>query len=149
MLHYIMKNLSPEVWLHHFWFFLYTVAHSYPDFPNVVTKRKYYDFIQNLPLYCPHTEIQKRFIAVLDAFPVTPYLDSKDSFTYWVHFINNKIDYGLGLEEHTYLDHLDKYYNEYLPKSYTFSEKLGIQKTHIVLGFIAICACFILVGTTK
>lgn len=141
------QTLSPDVWFPHFWFFLYTVAHTYPEFPNPVTKRKYYDFIQNLPLYCPHPEIQKQFIRVLDSFPVTPYLDDRDSFTYWVHFINNKIDHGVGLEEHTYLDHLDKYYNEYLPKSYTFSEKLGVRKSHIVLGFIAICACFILFGT--
>ena len=142
-----MKKLSPDVWFPHFWFFLYTVAHTYPDFPTAVTKRKYYDFIQNLPLYCPDEYIQNRFIHVLDSFPVTPYLDNKDSFTYWVHFINNKIDYELGLEEHTYLEHLDKYYDEYLPKSYSLSERLGIQKRHIILGVIAVCAVFILIGT--
>lgn len=142
-----MKNLSPDVWFHHFWFFLYSVAHTYPEHPNIVTKRKYYDFIQNIPLYCPHTEIQKKFIRVLDSFPVTPYLDRKDSFTYWVHFINNKIDYELGLEEHTYLEHLDKYYNEYLPTSYSLSQRLRLKKSHIVLGIIAVCAFLILIGT--
>ena len=142
-----MKNLSPEIWFPPFWFFLYTVAHTYPEHPNAVTKRKYYDFIQNLPLHCPHVEIQKKFIHVLDSFPVTPYLDHKDSFTYWVHFINNKIDFEMGLEEHTYLEHLDKYYNAYLPPSYSLSQKLGIQKNHIILCVIAVCASIILLGT--
>jgi hypothetical protein len=142
-----MKDLNPDIWFPHIWFFLYTVAHSYPEFPNAVTKRKYYDFILNFPLYIPHQEMRKIFIRTLDAFPVTPYLDNKDSFTYWVHFINNKVDYELGKEEHNYLEHLDNYYNHYLPQSYSLSQKLGIQKKHIVLGFIAICAVFILMAT--
>lgn len=142
-----MKNLSPDIWLQHFWFFLYSAAHTYPDFPNAVTKRKYYDFVQNLPLYCPHAKVQSEFIRVLDSFPVTPYLDNKDSFTYWVHFINNKIDRVLGLEEHTYLEHLDTYYDAYLPPIYTLSKRLGIQKKNITLCFIALCAAIILMGT--
>ena len=77
-----MKDLDPDVWLPHFWFFLYTVAHSYPVFPNKITKRKYYDFIQNLPLYIPHEGVRKHFIQVLDYFPVTPYLDNQDSDVY-------------------------------------------------------------------
>ena len=142
-----MKNLSPDVWLRPFWFFLYSVAHTYPEHPNAVTRRKYYDFVQNLPLYCPDSGIQAKFIRLLDAFPVTPYLQNTDSFTYWVHFVNNKMDYELGLEEHTYLDHLDNYYNEYQPKEYSLSEKLGVRKNHVVLGFIAVLAFFIIIGT--
>jgi hypothetical protein len=142
-----MKNLSPDVWLHHFWFFLYSAAHTYPEYPNTVTRRKYYDFVQNLPLFCPDSGIQSKFIRLLDAFPVTPYLQNTDSFTYWVHFINNKMDYELGLEEHTYLDHLDIYYNAYQPKEYSLSEKMGMQKNHVVLAFIAAFAVFIIMGT--
>ena len=142
-----MKDLNPDIWFPHIWFLLYTVAHSYPEFPNAVTKRKYYDFILNFPLYIPHKEMQKVFIRTLDAFPVTPYLDNKDSFTYWVHFINNKVNYEIGKEEHTYLEHLDTHYNEYLPPSFSLSQRLGIQKKHIVLGFIGLCAVFILLAT--
>ena len=40
-----------EVWEPNFWFFFHTIAHSYPAIPNSVTKRKYYDFIQNIPLF--------------------------------------------------------------------------------------------------
>jgi hypothetical protein len=144
-----MKNLDPKIWLPHFWFFLYSVAHSYPEFPNSVTKRKYYDFIQNFPLYCPDAKMQSIFIQVLDYFPVTPYLDNKDSITYWVHFIHNKVDQELGREEHTYWEHLDMYYNEYLPKSYSFSQRLGIEKRHIYYMFIAFFSIFIIMGTVR
>ena len=61
-----MNNLDPDVWLPHFWFFFYTVAHSYPVFPNAVTKRKYYDFVQNLPLFIPHDRVRKIIIQILN-----------------------------------------------------------------------------------
>jgi hypothetical protein len=143
-----MRNLDETIWLPHIWFFLYTVAHSYPDTPNKVTKRKYYDFIQNLPLYFPHERISNQFSHLLDAFPVTPYLENKDSFTYWVHCINNKLNRELGKEERTYLQHLDAYYNEYLPKQIKISEKLGIQRKYIIFGFIVICMFFIIMYYT-
>ena len=133
-----MKELDPIVWLPHFWFFLYSTAHCYPDTPNSVTKRKYYDFVLNLPLYFPNATCSNYFSRLLDTFPVTPYLDNKDSFTYWVHCIQNRMDQYLGLPEKTYLQHLDEYYGEYLPKQYVLSERRGISKKYIIFGFIAI-----------
>lgn len=142
-----MKNLNPEIWLPSFWFFLYSTAHGYPEHPNAVSKRKYYDFVLNIPLFCPDAEMQKRFIRVLDLFPVTPYLDNRSAFTYWVHFIQNKIELEMGGEEKTYFQHLDTYYHSYLPKTYKLSEKFGIQKKHIVWAVLCILACFILYYT--
>lgn len=142
-----MKDLEPNVWLPHFWFFMYSCAHNYPETPNKVTKRKYYDFISNLPLFCPEENVQKKIIHYLDVFPVTPYLDSRDSFTYWIHFIQNKLDKDLGNEERTYFKHLDEYYMHYLPKSYTLSEKLGIQKKHIILFLLFVFMIFIVYYT--
>lgn len=139
-----MKNLAPDIWFPHFWFFLYTVAHSYPDLPNAVTKRKYYDFIQNLPLFCPHVETQKIFVRILDSFPITPYLDNKDSFTYWVHTIQNKMDNEYGLAQKTLVKHLDIYYDHYLPKSYAIQQKNGLAKRNVVLLCIAVSAIIII-----
>ena len=43
-------NFDPNIWGPHYWFFLHTIAESYPLHPNSVTKKKYYDSIQNFPL---------------------------------------------------------------------------------------------------
>ena len=143
-----MRTLDQNIWLPHVWFFLYTVAHSYPDTPNKITKRKYYDFIQNLPLYFPHEKISNQFSHLLDLFPVTPYLGNKDSFTYWVHCMQNKLNHELGVEQKTYLQHIDDYYNEYLPKRAKLSEKWGIQRKYIIFGFIVLCMfCIIMLMT--
>lgn len=143
-----MKYLDPRVFFPSIWAFLYGVAHVYPDMPNAVTKRKYYDFIQNLPLFIPEASCANYFSRLLDTFPVSPYLDNKDSFTYWVHCIHNRMDQYLGLPEKTMLEHLDEFYGEFLPKQYILSEKRGIQKKYLVFGFILISMfCIVLYYT--
>lgn len=84
--------LDPKVWGPHYWFFLHTVAITYPKYPNAVTKKKYYEFIQNLPLFIPVEKMSKDFENLIDKYPITPYLDNRDSLIRWVHFIHNKIN---------------------------------------------------------
>ena len=43
-------TLDPNIWGPHYWFFLHTLALTYPETPNDVIKKKYYDFYQNLPI---------------------------------------------------------------------------------------------------
>lgn len=142
-----MKDLDYDVWFTHFWFFMYSVAHCYPDFPNDIIKRKYYDFILNIPMLIPNSKIQKLFTRMLDGFPVTPYLGNRDSFTYWLHFIQNKIDHELKNEQKSYHQHLDSYYNEYKATPIILSEKLGIKKKYIVFGLFTILGVFIFLQT--
>ena len=86
-------EFDPTVWGPHYWFFMHTIAHSYPTHPNEVTKRKYYDTIQNMPLFIPVADVGDRFSQLLDKYPVSPYLGSRESFVRWVHFIHNKLSY--------------------------------------------------------
>jgi hypothetical protein len=134
---------DPEIWGPHYWFFLHTIAQTYPKNPNAVAKRKYYDFIMNLPLFIPDPEIGNRFASMLDKYPVTPYLDSRDSFIKWVHFIHNKINYMLGKEEISLLESLEKYKAAYRSKPIYLSYKMNIkiQYVHIALIF----ACLLLI----
>jgi hypothetical protein len=86
---------------------------SYPLKANESTKKKYYDFITNLPLFIPVPEIGNTFSRFLDAYPVTPYLDSRESLIKWTHFIHNKINSYLGKPEVSYYDALNNYYENY------------------------------------
>jgi FAD-linked sulfhydryl oxidase len=103
---------EPSVWGPHYWFFLHTVAHSYPENPNEVTKRKYYDLIHNMPLFIPIAEMGNKFSNMLDKYPVTPYLDSKESFIRWVHFIHNKFNCLLGKEEFSLQNGLEMHFQK-------------------------------------
>jgi hypothetical protein len=136
---------NPDVWGPHYWFFLHTVAESYPRTPNDVTKKKYYDFIQNIPLFIPIEEMGNKFSEMLDKYPVSPYLDNRDSFVRWVHFIHNKFNVLLGKEEISLAKALQKYRDEYKPKPVYISEKLSLKKHYIHLALILICVFLIYV----
>jgi len=84
-------SFNKEVWMPYIHFTMQTIALNYPKHPNDVTKKKYYDFIQNLPLFIPMKPFGNDFIKLIDDYPVTPYLDSRLSFMKWVNYIFNKI----------------------------------------------------------
>jgi len=140
------EKFDPEIWGPHYWFFLETISHNYPHTPNAVTKRKYYDFIQNLPLFIPNPGIGDKFSSLLDKYPVSPYLDSRDSFIRWVHFIHNKINKMLGKEEISLFAALDHYRAHYKPKQLKLSEKWNLQKEYIVMGFTVLCLILIYIS---
>ena len=138
-----MLKFDATIWGPHYWFFLHTVAHSYPESPNTITKRKYYDLIHNMPLFIPEPPMGDRFAEMLDKYPVTPYLDSRESFIRWVHFIHNKFNVMLGKEEMSYLASLDDYAAQYKTKPVVLSEKLHISKHYIYVALMLILCFFI------
>jgi len=109
-------TLDPKIWGPHYWFVLHTIALTYPETPTEVVKKKYYDFYQNLPLFLPIEEIGNNFCKFLDKYPVTPYLDSRQSLVRWTHFIHNKINTALHLPTLTLEEALSEYYDHYKPK---------------------------------
>ena len=105
--------LDPKIWGPHYWFFLHTLAMTYPHYPNAVSKKKYYEFIQNLPLFLPVEQISGEFSKLIDKYPITPYLDNRDSFVRWMHFIHNKINEKLEKQPISLNDFYVQYYNKY------------------------------------
>jgi hypothetical protein len=101
--------LNPSVWGPHYWFFLHTIAISYPSSPNAITKKKYYDFFHTLPLFIPTSEISKEFELLLVKYPVSVYLGSKEQLVQWVHFIHNQINEKLETPTIT----MDEFYVQY------------------------------------
>ncbi len=136
-------NFDPTVWGPHYWFFLHTIAHSYPTTPNEVTKRKYYDTIQNMPLFIPVSDIGDRFSNLLDKYPVSPYLGSRESFVRWVHFIHNKMNVILGKDEMSLLESIDAYFANYKPRPFVLSNTLGIPKYYLYATIILLCIILI------
>lgn len=124
-------GLNYNVWLPHLKFTLQTMAITYPARPNAVSRKKYYDFIQNLPVFFPLEPIGKNFLEMLDKYPVTPYLSSRMSFMKWVHFIFNKINEQLEKPVDDFYDSLEKYYDEYKPKEIRNREIIKTKKRYI------------------
>ena len=109
-------TLDPKIWGPPYWFVLHTIALSYPEMPTDVSKKKFYDFYQNLPLFLPVEEIGNNFSKFLDKYPVTPYLESRQSLVRWTHFIHNKINSALNIPTLNLEEALSAYYDHYKPK---------------------------------
>ena len=124
-------GLNHNIWLPRLKFTLQTIAITYPANPNDVSKRKYYDLIQNLPVFFPLEPIGKNFLKLLDKYPVTPYLGSRMSFMKWIHFIFNKIHEQLEQPVEEFYNSLEKYYDEYKPKEIRNKEMIKTRKRYI------------------
>jgi hypothetical protein len=109
---------------------------TYPHHPNTVTKKKFYEFIQNIPLFLPVEEISGEFSKLIEKYPVTPYLDNRDSFVRWMHFIHNKINEKLEKPQISLNDFFVKYYDEYKSSDEKTSEYYKIRQKVIYLAII-------------
>lgn len=136
-------NFEPQIWGPHYWFFLHTIAESYPLHPTSVTKKKYYDLMINFPLFIPNENIGNKFSQLLDKYPVTPYLDSRESFVRWMHFIHNKLNIQLGKEELSMPVALENYRNLYKPKKILLRETILTRK-HIIHFIFIVLLLFII-----
>lgn len=114
-------KLDSEIWGPHFWFILHTISFAYPHFPSNAIKKKYYEFVKNLPQFIPDEKIGNKFDEFLEKYPVTPYLDNRNSFIRWVHFIHNRINDYLKKDILSYDDFMKKYEKIY--------EERSLQKT--------------------
>jgi len=138
--------LNPEIWGPHYWFVIQTIAFTYPNSPNEVTKKKYYDLIQNIPLFIPQERLSNQFLELLDKFPITPYLDSRESFIKWINFIHNKINVMFDKPIVELHEGVQKYYDHYKPVELQNIEDIKMRKKIIYSSIVvlAIISCFFL-----
>jgi hypothetical protein len=113
---------------------------TYPIRPNAVTKKKYYEFIQNLPLFIPVESISGEFSKLIDKYPVTPYLDNRESLIRWTHFIHNKINQKLEKPQISLSEFYVKYYEEYKSQNVKMVEYYKIREKVIYCGIIVTIA---------
>jgi hypothetical protein len=82
------------------------------------------------------------FSDLLDKYPIAPYLDSRESFIKWVHFIHNRINQMLGKDEMSLTEAMQKYYDNYKPKGLLMKEEKKYKRklvffVIVVLGLSA------------
>ena len=128
--------INPEIWVAHVQFVLQTISIMYPLHPNESTKKKYYDTIHNIPLFIPDDPLGNNFSKLLDEFPLSPYLCSRESFMKWIHFINNKLNVKMGWVQPEFYDSLEQYYNKYKPAELLNKELYKRKKKYIMIGVV-------------
>jgi len=123
--------MDPVVWGPHYWFVLHTIASNYPKSPTSIQKKIHYRFIHNLHEFIPHRESSLRFADLLQAYPVAPYLDTRDDFVRWMHMIHNKINENLEKPTVSLHRHKDAMKVMYLPTATRLQQR--IKATHALV----------------
>jgi len=129
--------LDASVWGPHYWFVLFSMAVTYPERPNDVTIKKYYDFIQNLLLFLPNHQMGSTLSELLDKYPVSPYLDKRESFIKWVHFLHNQFNLRLNRDEVSLQDAINAYYSNYKPKEVRLRDEIKYRRK-LIYGLVAL-----------
>lgn len=134
---------NPEVWGPNYWFFIHTIGFTYPELPTDGEKKRYYNFIVSIPYFIPHKAVSNKFSDLLDDYPVSSYLSSRDSLLKWIHFIHNKVNESIGKEEVSYLEFINNYNNLYKPKEILLKEKFKKREKYLYLSIIGVLMLFI------
>jgi len=140
----MITYLDDKVWGPLYWKFLYTVALTYPNHPNDITKRKYYDLIMNFPLFLPNENMGNTFSKFLDNYPPQCYLSTKESLIKWVWFIHNKMNIFLGKKEIGYYEAMNNFYEDYKPKDVKKKEEKKNKHKYIFLTTIILLISIII-----
>lgn len=106
---YSIEKNNPDIWGPYYWFVLHSIVRTYPLHPTETSKKKYYEFIQNIPIFLPNREVGDEFAKMIDIYPVSPYMDTRVSLMKWMHFIHNKVNLKLGKEEISFLESIKRY----------------------------------------
>jgi len=96
-----------------------------------------------MPLFIPVEELGNKFSAMLDKYPVSPYLDNRDSFVRWVHFIHNKYNVLLGKPEISLPLALELYRDQYEEKGFIKLKQWKYKKHLLFLSLILFCCLII------
>ena len=136
-----MLDLDATVWGPHYWFFLHTAAMTYPLTPNDGVKKKFYEFIQNMPLFIPDTAMANGFQRMIDTYPLTPYLDSRDSLVRWTHFIHNKMNKRLGQKQVSITKFYEEYHAQYKPRDVKYVEYAKTKRNVLYAAIVGALFC--------
>ena len=126
-------GLEPKVWEPPLWFTLRTMAYMYPKTPNEVTRKKYYEFIANLPVFLPESPVGPDFAALIERFPPSPYLESQGKFKQWLHFIYCRSLEQRGELPPSYTEFMNEYEEKYLTPIEIKKDK-SVWRRYIVTG---------------
>lgn len=142
------NDMRASVWGPHYWFFLHTVSMLYPQSPNAITKKRYYELIQHFPLFIPGESMSKKFEQMLNDFPVSAYLDSRDSLMKWMHFVHNKMNEKLEKPTLTYSESMLEYEQKYKQRNTSWMG--GIQwRTRVLFVLVLFALCMVAVYLFK
>lgn len=87
-----LQNIAPHVWGPHGWKFMHAVALAYPEKPSMEEKKAAAQFFSSLEYLLPCESCKQNYRKELQAFPLTPALESKQKLNEWLTELHNSVN---------------------------------------------------------
>ena len=135
----------PEVWGPSYWEFFHTSIFQYPENPTIGIKKIYYNMFANFGVFLPDKKMQTFYNKLLDAYPVSPYLDNRISLVKWGWFFHNKVNEELKKPRLSIEDFYKHYYNAH--KNYTMRVNIKwIRSIRNIIIYIVMISLLIFIS---
>lgn len=135
-------KLLYKIWSPHLWFTLTSLSFSYPKNPSDSFKKKYYSLFHNLPFFYPYDKFDKHFSKILKTYPISPYLDSKQSLIKWINFVRNKTNAIYELPIMTESEYLKEYYDNYADKR-EYKKQIKLKKYFTITAIMIVLIIYL------
>lgn len=93
--------------------FIKLICFYYSDAPNETLKKKYYELLLNIPIYYPNDTFSKEYLMLLDANPLSSFLDCRTDLLHWCHYIESQILKKYGRQTQNYASWILDYNSRY------------------------------------
>lgn len=123
--------MDSTIWGPHYWVVLHTIAFNYPIHPTSIQKKIHYRLIHNLHEFLPIKTMATTFEKLLKEYPVSPYLDTREDFIKWMHYMHNKINIRMDKPIISLADHYKEFTQHYETKQ-TKIERLWNEKRKVL-----------------
>lgn len=101
---YLDILMDPEIWGKHGWNFLNSVVLSYPISPTNQDKINYLNFFNSLQYVLPCYKCQVNFSKKLIKYPLSNFLDTRESLLKWIIDVHNDINVSNNKKFYSYPD---------------------------------------------
>lgn len=110
----IRHNYDPEIWGGHGWFFLETIALSYPINPTDEQKYEFATFFDSMKKILPCGKCRKNYMDHIKVYPLTDdVLRNRDNLVDWLLKIHNSARISMGKKSITLEEYIKYYADKY------------------------------------
>ena len=106
-------GLDPNIWGPQAWFFLHSIALTYPESPTEIQKQNYKTFFESLQNVLPCLGCQNHYSNNLKDTPIGDNLDDNKKLNKWLIEMHNKVNKLNNKPTMEYKEYLDYYKNIY------------------------------------
>lgn len=105
------SNINPKIWGPYFWETIHFTAYGYPENPNELDKKTYYDFYSNIMKVLPCDKCTNSAQQLFKKSNINNSLGSKKDLIKWTYLFHTSVNNELGKKSPTLEEFMHNFTN--------------------------------------